>query len=72
MKSRARGDVRRDRKAWNVGLEECDVAGTDLPREITRDIKRGVGVAAQDYVKIIDVVNYCLEMAEPSKYDIAY
>jgi hypothetical protein len=72
MRSRARGHVLRDREAWNTDFEERDVSGTDLPREIARDTKLGVGVAIQAFTKIIDVVNHCLGMAEPSKYSITY
>jgi hypothetical protein len=72
MRSRARGHVLRDRKAWKTGLEERDIARTDLPRDIARDTKRGVGVAVQAYIEIIDVVNHCLGMAEASKYGITY
>jgi hypothetical protein len=64
--------VLRDRKAWNTDLEECDVAGTNLPRDIARDTKLGIGVAAQAYRKIIDVVNHCLGMAELSKHGTTY
>ena len=52
-----------DRDARKNGIKECDVAGADLPREVTYDIERGVGVAIQAYTKIIDVVNPCLEVA---------
>jgi hypothetical protein len=72
MRSRARGHVLRDREAWKTEFEERDVAGTDLPREIARDTKLGVSVAVQVYTKIIDVVNHCLGMVEPSKHGITY
>ncbi len=72
MRFRARGHVLRDREAWNTDFEERDVARTDLPREIARDTKLGVSVAVQVYTKIIDVVNHCLGMAEPSKHGITY
>jgi len=72
MRSRARGHALRDREAWNTDFEERDVAGTDLPREITCDTKLGVGVAVQAYTRIIDVVNQYLGMTEASKYGITY
>ena len=66
------GHVLRDREAWKTEFEERDLGGTDLPREISRDTKLGVGVAVHPYTRIIDVVNHCFGMAEPSKYGITY
>ena len=68
MRCRARGHVPIVIEAWNTGLVERDVGGTDLPRYIARDTKSGVGVPAQAYTKIIDVVNHCPGIAHPSKY----
>jgi len=56
MRYRVRGHVLRDRKAWETGLEERDVAGTDLPRDIARDTKLGVGVAVQAYIMTWSII----------------
>ena len=72
MRSRARRHILGDSKAWNTDFEKRDIAGADLSREIACDTKLGVGVAVQAYMKIIDVVNHCLGMAEDSKYGITY
>ena len=70
MRSRARGHAPFVIEAWNTGLVERDVGGTDPPRYISRDTKSGVGVPTQAYTKIIDMVNHGLGMAHPSKYEI--
>ena len=44
---RVRSHVLRDREAWKTDLEERDIGGTNLPREVTRDTKVGVSVAIQ-------------------------
>ena len=33
-------------------MEKRDVAGTDLPRDIARDTKLGIGVATQAYTRL--------------------
>ena len=71
--SRARGHVRREIEAWNTGSVasvEWDVGGTGLPRDISRDNERGIGVAVQACTRIIDVVSHCLRIADPSQCGI--
>ena len=70
--SRARGHVRREIEAWNTNLVERDVGGTGLSGNISRDNESGVGVAVQAYTRIIDVVNHCLGIADPSQLCITY
>ena len=70
MRSQLCAHVLRDRKAWKTGLEERDIARTDLPRDIARDTKRGVGVAVQVY----KIYRGCQSLFwdEPSKCAITY
>jgi hypothetical protein len=62
----------RDREAWKTSLEDGDIARAYPSREIARDAKVCIGVAVQAYTKIIDVVNHCLGMAEPSRHGMTY
>ena len=72
MRPQARSYVLRDRKARNTGTEERFVVGTDLSSDIAGDTELAVGVAAQVYTKIIDMVNHYFRTAEPSRHVITY
>lgn len=65
VESQAHGHVPRNGEARNTDLEECDVSGANLPRDISYDAKIGVNVAVQHYTEIIEEVNLCLGKAEP-------